>query len=429
MKYNKKYLSKSLSLQYEKTEGIDFRLEQQLGIRLYNDATIIPGIGVYDSKCTFIDGTDLHEGKIHKYDKNINISKVIDEAVYLGTFFYCWGHCITDNIKRMWIFLDNEYPMAKYLYSAYDDYPINDSFIKLLNYLIPTNVECEELKTAIRVHRLMIPDPCIVSMSDGIHYHNNYISLINKIKMQVLQNSCEGLFSVHGNDLDIVKNENGDISQSNCVKQRRVYFSRSKSKTKNEFGNIELDKAFEKAGFNIIYPEECSLEEQISILNEADVFATTEGSISHNAVFVRPQCEVMILKKYSLINGYSRLIDDFIPRSPIYVDCNLSFLVQKGIEYQGPFLVVINELCSDFFYDYFGIKIKQNDNINNCLNYLMKSTFLSKKKYEYNNSYDDVIYERFGVFCCLFPISTKILTNTVYYIRKIIDKIKRILFG
>lgn len=260
MKYNKKYLSKSLSLQYEKTEGIDFRLEQQLGIRLYNDATIILGIGVYDSKCTFIDGTDLHEGKIHKYDKNINISKVIDEAVYLGTFFYCWGHCITDNIKRMWIFLDNEYPMAKYLYSAYDDYPINDSFIKLLNYLIPTNVECEELKTAIRVHRLMIPDPCIVSMSDGIHYHNNYISLINKIKMQVLQNSCEGLFSVHGNDLDIVKNENGDISQSSCVKQRRVYFSRSKSKTKNEFGNIELDKAFEKAGFNIIYPEECSLE-------------------------------------------------------------------------------------------------------------------------------------------------------------------------
>ena len=73
------------------------------------------------------------------------------------------------------------------------------------------------------------------------------------------------------------------------------------------------------------------------------------------------------------------MIDDFIPRSPIYVDCNLSFLVQKGIEYQGPFLVVINELCSDFFYDYFGIKIKQNDNINNCLNYLMKSTFLSKK--------------------------------------------------
>lgn len=296
MKYNKEYLSQLLRLQYEKTENVDFRLDQSLKIRQYSDATIIPGIGVYDTNGTFIDGTDLHEGKIHEYDKNIQISQIIDEAVYLGTFFYCWGHCITDNINRMWIFLDNKYPMAKYLYSAYDDYPINDSFIKILHYLIPTNVEYEELSTAIRVHKLMIPDPCIVSMSDGIHYHNNYIRLINKIKKQALQNSCDGLFSVHGNDLDIVKNVNEDISQISCVRQRRVYFSRSKSKTKNEFGNIELDKAFEKAGFIIIYPEECSLEEQISILNEADVFATTEGSISHNAVFVRPQCEVMILK-------------------------------------------------------------------------------------------------------------------------------------
>lgn len=49
MEYNKKYLSKSLRLLYEKTEKIDFRMERKLRIRTYYDATIIPGIGVYDS--------------------------------------------------------------------------------------------------------------------------------------------------------------------------------------------------------------------------------------------------------------------------------------------------------------------------------------------------------------------------------------------
>ena len=80
------------------------------------------------------------------------------------------------------------------------------------------------------------------------------------------------------------------------------------------------------------------------------------------------------------------------------------------------------------FCDYFGIAAKTNDNIHNCVKYLIQSAFISKKKYMYNNNYDEEIKERFGVFCCLFPISTKILTNTVYYIRKIIDKMKWMLF-
>ena len=45
----------------------------------------------------------------------------------------------------MWIFLDNKYPIAKYLYSAYDDYSINGSFIKIMQYLIPANLEYEEI--------------------------------------------------------------------------------------------------------------------------------------------------------------------------------------------------------------------------------------------------------------------------------------------
>lgn len=427
MEYNKKYLSKSLRLLYEKTEKIDFRMERKLRIRTYYDATIIPGIGVYDSNGTFIDGTDLHEGKIHEYDKNIQISQIIDEAVYLGTFFYCWGHCITDNIKRMWIFLDNKYPIAKYLYSAYDDYPINDSFIKIMQYLIPANLEYEEIKSAVRVSKLIIPDPCIVTMSDGIHYHRYFIDLINKIKMKALQNANESVDSVAENDRVIIHGK-GAIYISDIEKERRIYFSRRNNKTKCEFGNIELDNIFERAGFQIIYPEEWSLEEQISILNMADVFVVTEGSISHNAMFVNPQCIVVILKKYSLLNGYSTLIDNIIPRTPIYVDSNLSFITQRGIEYQGPFLIVINKYCSNMFCDYFGIAAKTNDNIHNCVKYLIQSAFVSKKKYMYNNSYDDVIYERFGTMGVLFPILTKIITNMAYYMRKTIDKMKRVLF-
>lgn len=160
--------------------------------------------------------------------------------------------------------------------------------------------------------------------------------------MKALQNANESVDSVAENDRVIIHGK-GAIYISDIEKERRIYFSRRNSKTKCEFGNIELDTIFERARFQIIYPEEWSLEEQISILNMADVFVATEGSISHNAMFVNPQCKVVILKKYSLLNGYSTLIDNIIPRTPIYVDSNLSFITQRGIEYQGPFLIVINK--------------------------------------------------------------------------------------
>lgn len=408
MKYEMKYMQPKLYKRYADIENKDYEIKDKLKLNVYYDATIVPGIGVFDKKKNFIDGTDLHEGKIHDYNDEWIPSQEYEEAAFLGTFFYCWGHCITDNIKRLWVFLNDNYPQCKYLYSAYKDYSINKSFKSVLKYLIPHDIETEEINQIVKCKKLIIPEPSIVSKKDGIYYHELYKKTVEHLKSRALYNKSE---------FDSLRlKEIGN----------KIFFSRSKHKSHLEFGNEDLDLLFSKAGFSVIYPEDFSFEEQVTILSEAEVFASTEGSVSHNALFVNDNAKVIILKKNNVTNGYSVLIDNLLLCPPVYVDGEFSFLVEKGIEYQGPFLLVINEYVKQFFKDIYKISICSDDSIYKAMKYVSISTYSSKRKYKYNNEYDEIIKSKLGILGRPFVLLISFVVLFSYFTRKVVDKLKYI---
>ena len=68
----------------------------------------------------------------------------------------------------------------------------------------------------------------------------------------------------------------------------RVFLSRTRSPRLQGIGDIEA--AFERRGFRVIYPETIPIEEQLSIYASADIIAGISGSAMHNCVFASEWC-------------------------------------------------------------------------------------------------------------------------------------------
>lgn len=102
----------------------------------------------------------------------------------------------------------------------------------------------------------------------------------------------------------------------------KLYFSRTR-KTER-YSRKLMEKTIRKAGFRIVVPEELSIAEQISLLQGCDVFMATDGSLAHNAMFMKPGAEYVLLRKTMMINAYSSAIIDLRKLNTTVIDCHLS---------------------------------------------------------------------------------------------------------
>ena len=109
--YNKEYYGDKL---------IENRLsERKLNFTVVENGTILPFRyiningrfmamgGVLDAFGNFIENTSVHEGIGGAYNTGEKISDRPETVVFLGTFNFVWGHCLTDHVKRIW-FLESE---------------------------------------------------------------------------------------------------------------------------------------------------------------------------------------------------------------------------------------------------------------------------------------------------------------------------------
>ena len=122
----------------------------------------------------------------------------------------------------------------------------------------------------------------------------------------------------------------------------KVYLTRTRVGVNDrEYGEKSIECIFRKKGFMIISPEKYSLEEQFNILTHCKELATTEGSISHSAIFCNPGTKLYLIRKSNYVNGYQTIINEIADLDVTYIDahCSLSE-VQYGAMY-GPFYMCI----------------------------------------------------------------------------------------
>lgn len=322
----------------------------QLGFEVFDEAIIMPVTfskeissqfwgGVLSKDYQFIASTNFNEEQTESPILNIDTNNLLDKkrkAIYLGLFHHVYGHCITDNLKRLWFLYSKEgRELIKddidFVYVTINGNPLPEYAEELFRL---ADVDCKRLKhisSLTRYEKVYIPDSSlyvekneVVGMRLCRVYTKEYAEVIERIRSKI------------------------EIKE---YLPSKVYFSRSylKDNLYRESGEREIEKVFKKRGYTIVAPEHLPIMKQLELLKNCKTFVATEGSVAHNAVFCNPNTEVVILRKSNYFNSYQFVLNQVAKVQPYYIDAFFScppYL--NGHEWIGPFYLGVTEYLKNF---------------------------------------------------------------------------------
>lgn len=277
--------------------------------------------------------------------KESNINKGTLKGIYVGHLLSIWGHCITDNFRKLWFLKSAQCKQLKengfliyYTLHQHTNH-LSDNYKELLQYLDIDASEFNQIDEDTNFEVLYVPGD---SMDDEHHFYREYKDLIDTIYNRIPYSDNT---------------------------PKKVYFSRSRWNNGRDFGEKYIETVFQKMGYTIIYPEQMPLKEQLSILRSCDSFAATEGSVSHNMLFVKENAECIVIRKTRSCNGYQRTANSIRSFSIAYVESHLSIfnVFDNGF---GPFFMYVNDNLVQYAKSK-GFSVKKSFPFRTFLNYLM----------------------------------------------------------
>ena len=278
--------------------------------------------GVLDSENNFIDNSGFHEYYHIRapYDSH-EVTARHQVCIYIGCFMPIWGHCFTDSFAKMWFLKTKECASllkdgAIIVYLTTDNNPPKQFLVDLFQEAGLNILNCEHITKLSRFDSLYIPDNCfyIDKESGNRFFTEEYNTIISDIHTRHAEK--KGSFPA------------------------KLYFTRTKYKSgKQDYGERKIEAIFRESGYTIVAPEDYTVSQQLDFLAHCDIYASTEGSCSHNAVFCRPEATVIILKKSEYVNGYQLAINDVRMLNVKYVDVGKSIYCDKKEPWQGPFFI------------------------------------------------------------------------------------------
>lgn len=291
--------------------------------------------GITDSCGNFIKQSrfNFQDGDKYLIDKE-NTKREAQVSVFIAGLLYpAWGHTFTDDVKYLWWLLSDEFKRLKESGIRVQLVCIKSAKIENLTSLQRT-LEWLGIKEEVVLvdeptifSDLYFPSPCLEPGDKGERYWSlEYKALINTIKENILR------------------------GQTLTTTPKRVYFSRTQIARKRDFGEQYVEEAFRRAGYYIYHPEKLPIAEQVKILSNCEIFCSTEGSIGHNAMFLKDGGTAVIIRKANYINPYQITIGEMKQLNTILIDANKSFLNNKKNPMIGPFFIYMNRHLADFLH-------------------------------------------------------------------------------
>lgn len=308
----------------------------------------LPGWGMVEGKLTY---RSYLNSQIDVDGISPNDTSADGKVIYLGDFLNIWGHCITDNLKRIWYLKTEEGKKLvemgyKIVCTSKKAKSLSKAFIELLAYIGINGNEIQVVSYGSKYKEIIVPEDCFTVTHQ---YYKEYKDIIDEIrnKIPIRENSYQ-----------------------------KVYFSRSKLKNGRDFGEGVIENLFVQLGYKIIYPETLPLKEQLEILRNCKCFAATEGSVSHVAMFCSDGVKCTIVRKTVSLNGYQFSVNMLRNLDVTYLDAHASlFRIFDGS--YGPFLMYVNENVVSFAKDHGLEGFKVNLPRNLLLIYLVRVLYLS----------------------------------------------------
>ena len=304
-------------------------------VHIVEDGYILPKSEIYVSKGGVVDSCHrfVPESSIDNNGSFIRIDGAYefdeynegecDEIIYLGYFYRHWGHFLMDCTTRMWILFNERYKDYKVSFSNHPANECDGNYARLLELigLKEDRIVRENIPT--RYKRIIVPD-------EARHeYDRRHMECWSKIFDKAIENAEYNIDAI----------------------PRKVYFSRGLF-GKPEYGEEEIQQNFANNGYEVVYPEKLSLDEQIAIFQCADEIVSENSSICMNVVFARKGLKWTVINKYSAIHDnfselrYEKELD------LLYVDAYDDRLNFYGdIIGTRPYLMSFNKNCIQYFND------------------------------------------------------------------------------
>ena len=280
--------------------------------------------GIVNSRNEFVENSYVHKGAGGAYTPTEEIFHSPATVVYLGLFYPVWGHCITDNIRRLW-FLKSDifktyFKNCQLIYIPWAgqfSFEYMQNFKRLLEILEVDINKLVPVYHPAQFENIILPDD---SFYDG-KFTNEYRETIEQIKSFALKNQTP-------------------------TSSKKVYFYYGTA----QFGEKHLAEYFHSKGYEIFSPEKLTFDEQLNLMINAESFASTLGSCSHNSIFLRDGTEcIFIPRAAKRFSGYQQMIDQIANLNAIYIDSTLSIFETMN----GPYCFIISEQLKKFFGDEF----------------------------------------------------------------------------
>lgn len=332
----------------------------------YTDSYVLPhksklgtwGLGgVLDNKRNYIENSGFIGwttfGGSYDFDK-YSISD--DEVIWFGNLINHWGHFIVDNLSRMWWILENESSEKKIVYVSESD-SVHQNILRFFEILGIGLERLIRVTSVTRFKSIIIPD---YSKTEDF-YSDRFTSIFNKVI-----GSCDY----------------AGISQPNKL-MGKIYLSRQSfsSAKGRELGEDLVELLFSDCGYNIIYPENLSLDEQIFMWNNSDEIVCFNGTIPLNICFCRNKnLRLCVLNKTSRLHqniydflsifklNHINIIDAYFKDSDRYVE-------SLG---GGPFIMKVTDDVTAYLGGHKGVDFNDCDLNKYKLNPMRRKVFLYK---------------------------------------------------
>ncbi|MGX8703303.1 MAG: glycosyltransferase 61 family protein [bacterium] len=315
----------------------EFYAEKPLGLWQYQNARILPtrsGLadegGLVSKEGSFIDGTGLHRGLGGKYPFDENAVFCSRETViFIGMLCPIWGHCITDNLRRLWFLFSEaykeKYASCKIVYLPMKGFSFSGSFAELLSVM---GIPYERFRPVTRITQfktVIVPDECFfVGEGRKRFFTKEYRELIGRVRAYAESHS----------------------RPTGCEK---LYFTYSHYKKGKQVGEEKLEAFFQEKGYQVIAPERSSFKEQLNLLWNCKEFASTIGSCSHNVIFLREGTRVTLIPRAYYLTEYQAALNQVYPQKLSFADASASLFVDRKNPWTGPwYFFVTPELLRCF---------------------------------------------------------------------------------
>lgn len=337
MHYELLYLTPSLR---SVTEG---QIKERLlagkpGIARYSEGKVLPcirrdritynyGGGVVDKQEKFVDDTALHEPTCLAggYYATECVYKPLT-VIYVGFFLPEWGNTITDTIKKIWFLHTREAENlisqgAKVVYVTFENRLLKDyqkAFIRLAGF---NTEEWVQITVPTRFKEVIVPEnSLVVDSSETRRYYNVFVEEVLNIKENALRMASENNF---------------------ILREEKIYLTRTQWNARKDYNEQQIEKVFRELGFRVMALENMKIYEQITLLAHCRTMAATEGSVSHNALFMPSGSELIILQKADYVNDYQHVINAIADLNVTYITCHHSTCASKDMPWAGPFYLTL----------------------------------------------------------------------------------------